>query len=123
MPLGFLLDENLRGPLWQAILQHNLRNTQYPLDVVRVGDFPDLPLSSDDAHVLLWAERETRILITEDRHTMAAHLRDHLSQRLRSPGILIPRSLKPIRAMIECLVLIAYAGEPAEFVDSVIYFP
>jgi hypothetical protein len=34
-----------------------------PLDVVRVGDFDDLPLASDDQSILPWAQREERILI------------------------------------------------------------
>jgi hypothetical protein len=63
MALTFLLDENLRGPLWQAILQNNLRGGAW-LDVVRVGDPPDLPLAADDAAILAWAQREGRILVT-----------------------------------------------------------
>jgi hypothetical protein len=123
MALRFVLDENLRGPMWQAILQHNLRKDQYPLDVVRVGDSPELPLSSDDGRVLSWAEREQRILITEDRQTIASHLHSHTSQGHNSPGILIPRASQSIRTLIECLLLIAYVGEPAEFADSITYFP
>lgn len=45
------------------------------LDVLRVGDIPELPLAVDDPDILMWAEREERILVTEDRHTMANHLR------------------------------------------------
>jgi hypothetical protein len=77
MALRFLLDEHLRGPLWHAIQRHNVRG-QLPLDVVRVGDPSDLPLGSGDPEILSWAERETRILVTEDRQTMASHLDDHL---------------------------------------------
>ena len=36
MPIGFVLDENCRGPLWSAIRSHNLRGID-KLDVVRVG--------------------------------------------------------------------------------------
>ncbi len=53
MPLRFLLDENLRGrALWQAIQQHNARGAN-TLDIVRVGDPPDLPLQSQDSAILL----------------------------------------------------------------------
>jgi Domain of unknown function (DUF5615) len=123
MPLAFVLDEHLRGPLWQGILRHNLQGDAFPLDVVRVGDAPELPLSSDDPAVLLWAAREGRILITEDRHTMAAHLRDHLSVGHHSPGILIARAGQSVPALVECLVLIAYAGEEADFADAIFYMP
>jgi hypothetical protein len=70
MALTFVLDEHFRGPLWQAIVRHNLGG-EYRLDVVRVGDPADLPLATDDSAILLWAEREGRILVTEDRHTIA----------------------------------------------------
>jgi hypothetical protein len=122
MPLAFLLDENLRGPLWQAILLHNLRG-QYPLDVVRVGDPPDLPLSADDSAVLAWAEREGRLLVTEDRHTMLSHLRNHLANGYHSPGILIIRRGQSMRAVVESLELIAYAGQYAEFENILTYIP
>jgi hypothetical protein len=43
MPLRFVLDEHLRGGgLWWIIRQHNTHGID-PLDVVRVGDPPDLP--------------------------------------------------------------------------------
>jgi hypothetical protein len=122
MALAFLLDEHLRGPLWQAILQHNLRGRER-IDVVRVGDPPDLPLAVDDPAILLWAERERRILVTEDRHTMGRHLRDHLATGHHSPGIFITRAGQSIRMVTECLVLIAQAGEPAEFADAITYIP
>lgn len=85
MPLAFLLDEHLRGPLWQGILQHNLRGVDR-LDVVRVGDPPDLALGATDRTILVWAEAEARILITQDRHTMASHLSAHLGTGRRAPG-------------------------------------
>ena len=48
MAIRFVLDEHLRGPLWRAVQRHNAR-AEDPIDVVRVGDLPDLPLGSDDA--------------------------------------------------------------------------
>jgi Domain of unknown function (DUF5615) len=122
MSLAFVLDEHLRGPLWQAILRQNLRG-ELLLDVVHVGDAADLPLSSDDPAVLSWAERENRLLITEDRHSMAFHLREHRASGHHSPGILIPRTDQPMRILLECLVLISHAGEAADFADRIAYFP
>jgi hypothetical protein len=122
MALTFVLDEHLRGPLWQAILRHNLRGSEV-LDVVRVGDTLELPLEIGDPEILLWAERESRILVTEDRHTMANHLREHLAQGRHSPGILMVRPYQRLRTLVECLVLITYAGEPADFADAIVYIP
>jgi hypothetical protein len=122
MALSFVLDEHLRGPLWQAILRHNLRG-EFTLDVLRVGDAVDLPLAAGDQDILLWAERAARVLVTEDRHTMAVHLRDHLAKGHHSPGVLITRFGQPARALVECLVLVAHAGEPFEFADTIVYIP
>jgi hypothetical protein len=78
MPLRYLLDENQRGPLWHVIQRHNARGLD-PLDVVRVGDVPELPLGVDDPSILRWAEQEQRILVTFDKSTTAGHLANHLS--------------------------------------------
>src|SRR5262249_7068347 len=88
MALRFLLDEHLRGPLWRAIPRH-IALGGLTLDVVRVGDPPDLPLGSDDPDILLWAERQERILITEDVHTMPGFLAKHLQAGHRSPGVFV----------------------------------
>ena len=122
MPLAFVLDEHLRGPLWQTILRHNLVD-QYPLDVTRVGDAYDLSLGADDADILLWAERQSRLLITEDRHTMAENLRLHLASGHHCPGILITRSGVKMQSLLECLVLIGHAGNPVEFADVITFIP
>ncbi len=122
MGLSFLLDEHLRGPLWHAIVQHNLRGGE-PLDVVRVGDSLDLPLATEDPAILLWAEHEARILVTEDRHTMANHLHSHLAKGHHSPGIMIIRAGQPMRTLVDCLVLISQAGVPDDFADAITYIP
>jgi len=122
MALAFVLDEHLRGPLWHSILRHNLIG-DYTLDVVRAGDAADLPLGARDSEVLLWAERQSRLLITEDRHTMASHLHRHLAGGHRSPGILIARFGIGMRQLLECLILVAHAGQPSDFADSITYIP
>ena len=79
MSLTFLLDENLPGRVVRAIQRHNLAS-EMPLDAVRVGDMPELPLGADDPTVLLWAESAGRILISEDKHTLPNHLEVHLGR-------------------------------------------
>jgi hypothetical protein len=90
MPQRFVLDENQRGPLWRAVTRHNQAGLHL-LDVVRVGDSLDLPLGSTDPEILLWCEREDRILVSFDKATLAGHLRDHLETGHHSPGIFLLR--------------------------------
>jgi hypothetical protein len=122
MAIRFVLDEHLRGPLWRAVQRHNAR-AEDPIDVVRVGDPPDLPLGSDDAAVLAWAEREKRILVTCDKNTIPTHLAAHLAGGHRSPGIFMMRPAWSVRGVVELMVLAAYASEDDEWQDRIEYIP
>ena len=66
MALRYVLDENLRGPLWGLISRHNQKGNN-PIDVVRVGDSNAMPLGTKDPELLRWAEEEGRILISHDK--------------------------------------------------------
>lgn len=122
MLIRFLLDEHLRGPLWHAIQRHNLRGG-LPIDAVRVGDPADMPLGSDDPVILLWAEREQRILVTEDRNTMAGHLARHLQAGQRSPGVFLITCGCGIAEMVTYLELVAHAGDSADYENAITYVP
>jgi hypothetical protein len=122
MPIRFLLDEHLRGPLWHAIQRHNLRGG-LAIDAVRVGDAPELPRGSDDSAILLWAEREQRILIAEDRETMAEHQARHLRAGDRLPGVFAVILGCTIADMVTILELVAHAGEPADHAGAITYAP
>jgi hypothetical protein len=123
MPLRYLLDEHLRGGgLWTAMQQHNSQGTD-PLDVVRVGDPPDLPLGTMDLDVLRWMEREGRVFISRDKRTLPGHLAAHLQAGQHVPGVFVLRSHSTIPQILAYLVLAAYAGEPAAFRDRIEFIP
>jgi Domain of unknown function (DUF5615) len=119
--LRFLLDEHLRGPLWSAILRHNIQGL--PIDATRVGDPPDLPLGTDDPSILVWAEREGRILVTEDVHTMPSHLTAHLQSGHHSLGAFIVSAGYSIKKIVDALELVAHAGNPSDYEDTITYVP
>jgi hypothetical protein len=118
----FLVDEQLRGQLWHALAWHNLRGA-YPLDVVRVGDPADLPQGTTDPDVLVWAEREGRILVSADRRTLLGHFTDHLRAGRHSPGLFLLRPLSSLPQIVDFLVAVAYASEASEWVDVWRYIP
>lgn len=120
--LRFVLDENLRGPLWSAIVRHNALGG-LPMDATCIGDPPDLPLGSDDPSVLLWAEREGRILLTEDVHTMPGHLAQHLKSGRNLPGIFVISAGFSIKEIVEYLELVAHAGEATDYENTITYVP
>ena len=122
MMLRYVLDEHLRGPLWRAIQWHNSSGV-YPLDVVRVGDPADLPLGIVDPALLLWAEREQRILVTHDPDTIPKHLADHLAGGHHSPGVFMLRPHSTLPQILSFLRDAAYASEPAEWQDRIHFIP
>ena len=122
MPLSFLLDEHLRGPLWKAIQRHN-HQSEFSIDAARVGDPPDLPLRSADSDILLWAEHENRILITLDENTIPVHLADHVNSGRHSPGIFILRDVTSLARVISFLEAVAHAREAHEWRDRIEYIP
>jgi hypothetical protein len=123
MPLCFVLDENLRGgPLWPTICQHNLQGP-YPIDTTRVGDPADLPLSTPDPDVLLWAERNDRILISLDKGTLPTVLGSHLQAGNHCPGIFLLRQGSTTTQVVSMLELIAHAADPLAYQDRIEYIP
>ncbi len=122
MPLRYVLDEQLRDILGSAIQAHNAAGID-PIDAVQVGDPPDLPRGALDPDILLWAEREGRLLVTRDVNTVPRHLADHLTAGHHSPGVLAVRRRVNVPPVISALALIAHAGDPADFADCVRFIP
>jgi hypothetical protein len=121
MQLRYLLDEDLRGLLWRFIVRYNARGVD-PIDVVRVGDFDDLPLGSTDPDVLRWCADHDRVLVTHNRSTTPVHLREHLAAGHHCPGILLVRDV-PLADVVAFLAAAAYASEPGEWQDRYFYIP
>ena len=122
MALRFLLDEHLRGPLWQGIQHRNAAGVDV-LDVLRVGDSLAPALGTTDPDLLIWAEQQGRILVSEDRKTMPGHFIDHLQAGRHSPGVFILLRGWTIPDLIDALVLYDQAGDPLDLVDQIQFIP
>jgi hypothetical protein len=123
MPLGFVLDEHLRGgALWQAVQQHNAAGVDV-LDVTRVGDPADLPTGISDPDLLQWTESADRILVSLDKRTLPTHLAARLQAGGHSPGVLILRPGNTTAQVLFALVLIAHAGDPIHYRDRIEFIP
>ena len=123
MSLALLLDENVRGPLWQAIRRHNVVNPTWALDVVRVGSIADLPLGVDDPDILSWCEQNQRILVTHDLETMPLHVQCHLATGGSLPGVFLIRKGYSLRIIVDELVMLVHGGTAEEFKDQLVYVP
>lgn len=122
MPLRFLVDENLRGPFWNALQRATLLSG-LPLDVVCVGETDCPALGTGDADILLWTESQNRLLITRDKSTMPAHLANHLASEHTCPGIFMIRDWSSIPEVVEYVCLAAELDEPDEWHDRIQYIP
>jgi hypothetical protein len=121
MPLLYVLDEDVRGPLWRHILRYNARGID-PIDVIRVGDSDDLPLGILDPDILLWCEANNRVLISHDRSTTPVHLEDHLASGHHCPGIMLVRDVR-LADVVAFLSAAAHASEASEWQDRYFYIP
>jgi hypothetical protein len=120
MPLGFLLDENLRGPLWNAIQRHNARTDVLPVDLLCVGEPGAPPLGTKDPALLEWLQQHDRVLITRDKSSMRAHLEQHLASGGHSPGILTIGRLT-IPEVVDHIALAAVACDAEELRDQIVF--
>src|SRR4051812_42800357 len=118
MALRYLLDENVSGVLSHAIARHNLRTAWWPLDVMRIGDGPELSLGIADPAILLWTEQANRIFVSRDLRTIPNHLAVHLEAGHRCPGVFL---LRPGRMtdILDFLVCASHASEPAEWENRI----
>ena len=104
------------------MVRHNQASV-YPLDAIRVGDPPDLPLGSIDPEILLWSEREDRILVSFDKTTLAGHLAAHLRAGHHSPGVFMLRRGTRLSQIVDHLALVAYASDAWEWQDRIEFIP
>jgi hypothetical protein len=123
MTLRYLLDEQLRGPLWNAVSRHNRAAGPAPVDAARLGDPHDLPLGSLDPDILVWCEREGRVLVSQDYRSMPAHLAAHLRAGRQSPGIFLLRVGFTLPQIVDALVFYAYAAGPHFIQNSCDFIP
>lgn len=123
MALRFLLDENLRGPLWSALVRHNALQRGLHIDVLRVGDIIDLPLATEDKEILKWCQREERILLSMDYNTMPEHLAKHITEGNESPGVMMLRPGRSLEEIVQWLEIVAYVGNPLDYKDQLVFVP
>ena len=76
-----------------------------------------------DARVLEIAARQGRILVTHDRRTMVDHFRARLESGKSSPGVFLVTQSAPIAQVVEAIIMVWAASEPAEWENQVRYLP
>jgi hypothetical protein len=114
MILAYLFDENV-----DAALIAGMRRFDPEVPVLAVGEPGNPPRGTLDPDILLWCEEWDCLLVTNNRHSMPIHLRDHLAAGRHIPGILLLNPGMRVGETTEALQLIAYASEPGEYRDQI----
>ncbi len=118
MKIRFLLDENLPLRLKTALIR-----LEPTIDVLRVGD-PNAPgLGTLDPELLLFLAATQRMLVTNNRVSMPAHIDAHWSQGNRLWGLLWIRPGTPLIRLAQELQLVWVASEAEEWLDRVGWIP
>src|SRR5438105_15856785 len=99
-------------PIWTGAILRGLRRAAPESDIRTAADAGLAGL--EDPEVLRIAANSGRILVSQDRRTMAAHFARYV-HGARSPGVILLRESVPIAAAIEELVLIWSASEAEEW--------
>ena len=114
----FLLDENLSTKI--AI---GLKRLLPSVDIANIGTDTTLPKGTLDPDILQWVEQHGYILVTNNRHSMPAHILDHLAAGRHYPGIISITREMSIGELIAELEVIWQASEAEEYWDKIEYIP
>lgn len=118
MKVRFLLDENLSPRIKQAV-----QRREPAIDLLRVGDENAPPLGTLDPDILRYLESAQRLLLTDNRATIPAHLIDHTAAGGRHWGIVWLRAPLCIGLLAEWIHTIWAASEAEEWIDQTGWLP
>jgi predicted nuclease of predicted toxin-antitoxin system len=114
----FLLDEHIN-----PAIQRQLQRLSLDIDVRCVGQ-PDAPRKgTSDALLLVWAETNEFILVSEDRRTLPSCLAEHIESGRHCFGVLWLRPRTAIGTIVEELYLIWQTCSKDEFLDRGVFIP
>ena len=114
--IRFLADENLQIQIVRGLLRRNPG-----VDIVRAQDVG--LRKAKDLAVLAWAAAENRILLTHGAETMPDAAYKRLAAGERMVGMFVIPWTAPLGPVIEDLLLIAAASDPAEWDTHVKFLP
>jgi len=118
MKTQFLLDENLSIRLKKAVLQFDSQ-----IDILRVGEPETPPLGTLDPEILEYLEMSRRILITDNRSSMPAHLSEHWNAGQQIWGLLWVRPSASLRDIAEAIYIVWEASDAEEWIDTLDWIP
>jgi hypothetical protein len=95
-----------------------LRRRLPAIDLLRAQDA--LPEGTPDPDVLAWAALENRVLITNDRNTMAGFAYRRAAAGEPLPGVIVTNNIQSIGSAIDDIVLLAELMPEEDIRDQVV---
>lgn len=92
------------------------------LVISRIGDIRCPPRGTPDPEILLWCERESAVLVTNNRESMPNHLAAHLADGRHIRGIFSIGRLS-IGEVIDELLAFLDGGDPDDYWDVITFLP
>ena len=118
MKVPFLLEENLSPRLKVAVLRLNPA-----IDILRVGESNAPQLGTLDPDVLLYLERSQRLLVTDNRASMPAHMEAHWAAGGQIWGLFWVRDRIPLGELSQELLLVWETTEAEEWINRLEWIP
>lgn len=115
MRVQFQADANLNQHIVSGVLR---RIPEISFQSAQEAGLDNIP----DDEVLSLAAREGRILVTHDRRTMPLYFAKFVSQQTSYGVFLVPKR-RPVRTIIEELILIWSASDAEDYVNQILTLP
>ena len=110
--IAYLFDENMSPRLRMTLRRY------YPdIDVQQIGDNGAPALGTTDAAILYYLERTRRVLVTDNRKSMPAHVRAHLAAGHHHGGIFVVSKHASFRPLADALFVYWDATEAEQWID------
>lgn len=116
--MNLLLDEHI-----DPNYLHSIRRFELESSVRRVGELDAPKVGTKDPDILVWCEENNFALVTNNRKSMPAHLKDHLESGRHVEGIFVINLERSLATNAESLAIIAAVALPNEFADRITFVP
>ena len=117
-PPRFLIDENLSPDIAAGV-----RHRNSAVDSISIGGPGALAKNTLDPEILLYCEASHRVLVTNNRKSMPAHLAAFAAEGRRHWGIFEVRDGATVGDLIDELLLIWGATDASAHIDRVRWIP
>lgn len=114
--IAFAADEDLDNHIVRGLRHH-----RPDIDIVRVQDSE--ANGASDEHVLDWAARSNRVLLSHDASTMTAAAYARIARGESMPGVIIVPQWLAIGTALDDLLLVAECSESGDWAGRVAFLP